>query len=190
MALPLRNPDFERRYTNQEFLASPEFSGGYELLDGKLVENMPGFEHSWIAQRINRRITLFDPDEKLGTVLPEANFDLGPGWMPQPDLAFLVTGRIPTRHKGAVQEVPDLVVEVHSPHDLETKKRRKEAQDKIRKYQERRVRLIWAVNPEKKLVEIYHPEQATPVRILGLEDELDGEDIIPGFTMSVRILFE
>ena len=189
MALRASDTGFQQAITNADFQASPEFEGGYELLDGKLVKKVPGYEHGWIAQRINRQITLFDPAEKLGVVLPETSIDLGPGWVPQPDLAFLAGEGIPARYKKALRETPDLVVEVHSPRDLASKKRRLAAQAKIEKYQERGVQIIWAINPEKQTVEVYHADPHRPVELKGVNDELDGENVIPGFKLAVKSLF-
>ncbi len=77
-----------------------------------------------------------------------------------------------------------------SPHDLETKKRRAEAQDKVKRYQAAGVRLIWLINPEDKTVEVYYADPTKLSQILKLDDTLSGEDIIPGFSLGVKALFE
>lgn len=85
---------------------------------------------------------------------------------------------------------PDLAIEIWSPHDLDSKKRQEEALTRIRKYQAVGVPLVWAINPANKTVEVFHPGQANPVQVLGADEELTGEDIILGFKLAVRELFD
>lgn len=182
-----------RLYTLDEFeeLDFPADGSKYELIDGELVVTPPaGDEHGRIGSKIVKKINLLDPDDKLGLVWQTTRFKVAPGFGPAPDVGFVMAGRVPKVSKGAVEAVPDLVVEVWSPRDLETKKRRDEAMRKIRRYQTAGVRLIWAVNPAQKVVEVYHPDQSAPVAVLGVDKQLDGEGVIPGFKMAVRRLFE
>jgi Uma2 family endonuclease len=190
MALRARSGDIERTYSPEEFESLPEFNDGYELVDGKLVKKpMPGGQYGSIARRIYKRLTLFDPEDKAGLMWFDTTFNVGTGWMPIPDLAYIVTERIPAITTKAINCVPDLVVEIHSPTDLRSKPERDAARRKIKDWQEAGVSIIWAVDPGRKMVEVYHPGQPEPVRTLGPEDELDGEAVIPGFKLKVRELF-
>lgn len=129
--------------------------------------------------------------EKLGVMWPGTSVKLGPGNTPIPDLAFVTARRIPKkRSKKALDIVPDLVVEVHSPRDLASQNRYEEAQIKIRVYQAVGVRIVWAVNPRSQIVEVYHPGQLGPVSVLGVNDVLDGEEVIPGFSLPVKQHFK
>ncbi|HJZ90009.1 MAG TPA: hypothetical protein VKE40_04005, partial [Gemmataceae bacterium] len=48
-------------------------------------------------------------------------------------------------------------------------------------------RLIWQVNPRKWTVDVYTaPDQFTT---FAESDTLDGEDVLPGFTLPVRAIF-
>jgi Uma2 family endonuclease len=49
------------------------------------------------------------------------------------------------------------------------------------------VRLIWIVDPEDRSVTVYRPGH--PVVVLGENDTLTGEDVLPGFTCRVGELF-
>lgn len=49
------------------------------------------------------------------------------------------------------------------------------------------VRLIWLVDPELQTITVYR--SPTEVRILAREQELSGEDVVPGFTCPVAELF-
>lgn len=190
MALPIRAAELERLFTSEEFEALPEFDERYELIDGRLVEKpMAGLEHGLIGRIIAKHYDRFDPDEKIGLVVAEVSTKLGPKDTPMPDLSFWTAAHRPQRTSGAAPR-PDLAIEILSPRDLETRKRREEVQAKIRKYQATGVQIVWVINPKKQEVEVYHPNQAEPVQILKIDDELDGENIIPGFNISVRLLFK
>jgi Uma2 family endonuclease len=104
---------------------------------------------------------------------------------------FITARRISKkRSKKALTEIPDLVVEVHSPRDLASRARYDEAQLKIRLYQIAGVKIVWAINPASRTVEVYHPGQLEPVAVLGVNNKLDGEDVIPGFELQISALFE
>lgn len=85
-------------------------------------------------------------------------------------------------HKRAVCEVPSFAIEVKSPSDklpiLRTK---------VAYYLRNGTRLVWLVIPEKRLVEVYRPDE--PVLVCGEDDILDGADVLPGFKVAVKELF-
>jgi Uma2 family endonuclease len=190
MVLPVRGVDMRRTYTPEEFEALPQFNELYELVNGKLVKKpMPGDDHGRIARIIMKHYDRYDPDEKLGKLWSATTFDVGTGWLPIPDLGFITAERVPARSPRSVKGVPDLVVEIHSPTDLRSKAERAQAARKIKDWQQVGVRLIWAVNPRRGEVEVYHPAQSKPVQVLTSNDELDGENVIPGFRLKVSDLF-
>src|SRR5437763_1635887 len=138
MSTSLATIDQTRLYTLEEFdnLDLPKDGNRYELIDGELVVTPPpGYEHGKIANIIAKWIHRFDMEDKLGEVCQATCYRVAPGFSPAPDLGFIVTVRLVPTVKGAVPIPPDLAVEVWSPHDLETKKRREEARRKIRRYQ-------------------------------------------------------
>jgi len=77
---------------------------------------------------------------------------------------------------------PDLAVDVVSPNDSEN-----EIQTKVQEYQSAGVPLIWVVRPETQTVIVYRLN--SKVEVLGIDDMLSGEDIIPGFTCPVADIF-
>ena len=119
----------------------------------------------------------------------DTTFNVGTGWMPVPDLGYIVASRLPAITKKALNCVPDLVVEIHSPTDLRSSPERAAAQRKIKDWQEVGVRIIWAIDPARKIVQVYYPTQPEAVMDLGLDDELDGEAVIPGFKLKLAELF-
>ncbi len=190
MAVTLKKPvRIAKIYTSDEFENLPQFDARYELVNGRLAKKpMPGYEHSLIARLILKQYDRFDPDEQIGQMLQEVSTKLDLTNTPTPDLAFWKAENKPARSTKAAPR-PDLAIEVWSPRDLKSKKRREEARERIRKYQAAGVSVIWSINPARKIIEIYHPDQSAPVQTLGINDELDAGEVIPGFKLKVGMLF-
>ena len=123
-------------------------------------------------------------------MLVEVNVKLGPQNVPLPDVAFWTAARKLEGLAWRVAPVPNLAVEIWSEHDWETKKRQGEARAKVGKYQAAGVELIWLIHPKNKTVEVYHADPNTPTQTFTIEDELSGEEVIPGFKLRVADLFE
>lgn len=118
----------------------------------------------------------------------DTTFNVGTGWMPIPDLAYVVAARIPAITRKAINCVPDLVVEIHSPTDLRSNTERQAARRKIKDWQEVGVRIIWAIDPARKIVEVFHPDQPEVAQRAGLGYTLSGEEVMPGFSLEVAAL--
>ena len=105
--------------------------------------------------------------------------------MRAPDVAFIRRERI--REAGRVagyrEGAPDLAIEVISPDDLYT-----EVDAKVAMWFEYGAHMVIVVNPRRRVVSVYR--SPTQVRILTEADVLDGEDVVPGWTMPVADLFE
>ena len=108
-----------------------------------------------------------------------------PDTVREPDIAFLRRDQIPAAGvpDGFWPGAPDLAVEIKSPGD-----RRSEIRTKVDDYLARGVRMVWVVDPKWKTVTRHLPH-ASPVTF-GMDDMLDGGDIVPGFTCPVQRLFD
>jgi Uma2 family endonuclease len=77
---------------------------------------------------------------------------------------------------------PDFVIELRSASDsLAT------LQAKMQEYQSNGVRLGWLINPQEQQVEIYR--EAEPAEILQSPQQLSGEEVLPGFVLSLARIF-
>ena len=99
-----------------------------------------------------------------------------------PDAAWIQTERwqalIPEQRRKFPPIAPDFVVELRSATDeLEL------LRDKMREYLDAGVQLGWLINPQQQQVEIYRQEQDVEVR--NLPTELSGENLLPGFSLSL-----
>jgi Uma2 family endonuclease len=179
------NLEPEKVFTIEEFMELPTNGKRYELVDGKLVEmGQPGDEHGRISLFLARKLADFVEQNKLGLVYGPTGFTIAPRTVRAPDAAFLQASRVPPKTRGPVPVPPDLAVEVISPGDEWSA-----IIQKIREYQQAGVSLIWSIDPYTPCVFLYHQSDIYPT-ILKLDDNLDGENLIPGFTLKVATLFE
>lgn len=93
-----------------------------------------------------------------------------------PDVSFVARGRFDGEKvpEGFSPAPPDLAVEVLSPDD-----RSRYLLDKVGEYLDAGVRLVWVVDPRARPASVYR--SLTAVRTLKEDDDLDGEDVLPGF---------
>jgi Uma2 family endonuclease len=84
---------------------------------------------------------------------------------------------------GWMRGAPDLAVEVLSPSDSSTA-----IQQKTVDYLEAGAGLVWIVDPAARTVTTYRPDGSA--RLLRVDETLDGEDLLPGFTLALVTLFD
>lgn len=188
--------DLDRIYTLEEFLQldlPDEDSTQYELIGGKIysMKKNPGPSslHAQIVTTIAASLWNFAGrgQASLGKVLSGSACEF-PTCFLVPDVAFVLASRLVAEGGmdsiGPLTVIPDIVVEVDSPSDDNQK-----MFDKIVAYRAAGVPLIWSVQLLEKYVLVRHPQDVKPL-LLGVEDELSGEDVLPGFKLPVRQLFE
>ncbi len=176
----------------EQFEQMPEFDGPYELIDGSVVEKMAGDQHGRIGHRLELAIGKFDPDEKLGMTWHDTTVKVAgdDGNGRKLDLLFIVASRVPSESTGSLTVMPDLVVEVWSPSDTDGPVSLKSTRIKMQYWPSNGAKITWCINPVAKEVEVYYAGQTVPAKVWVLSDELDGEDVIPGFKLPIARLFE
>lgn len=174
----------EKRYTPEDLLTMP---GGehYELVDGRLVERKMSFWSSYVAGVIFGILDPFCRENRLGWVSPEGVtfqcFPALPGRVRKADVSFIRSQRLSLAQataEGHCPIAPDLAVEVVSPNDIAY-----EIDEKVREFLDAGVPLVWVVNPAQRTVAIHRA--SGPGAILRENDEISGEDVIPGFRCRV-----
>ncbi len=154
-----------------------------ELIKGVLVVREPaGFRHGDVTAELAYRLTHHVKAQDLGRVLAaETGFKLAsdPDTVRAPDIAFVGKDRLPEpAPAGYAQLAPDLVVEVLSPHD-----RPGEVLAKVGDWLNGGSRLVWVVDPQRRQVRVYRGDGSET--LLDHDDDLDGEDVVPGFRCPV-----
>ena len=159
----------------------------YEIVRGEPVEKNPmGILQNLVCSALSFYLQLYVRQQRLGTVASETLFVLDEAnkLERRPDLAYVSRQRWqrPTQ-TGAWTVVPDLAVEVISPTN-----RAPEVLQKIDEYFAAGVRLVWVVYCEPRKVYVYR--SGMDIQVLAPQDTLDGDDVIPGFSLTVTRLFE
>ena len=182
----------EYAHVTPEDLLEMSDSKQYELVDGQLEEKEVSYLSSLIGSEVNRRISNHVLDRELGTVTgSDCSFQCfdddedDPLKIRRPDVTFIARGRLPAEQlaRGHVTIAPDLAVEVVSPNDTVY-----DLNKKIEEYLRAGVRLVWVIDPENRTLDVYRADR-TLARLMP-DDELTGEDVIPGFRCHVRGFFK
>ena len=172
--------------TAEELIKLPRGRFRYELVKGELLTMSPaGEEHGAIALALAAELYLYVKANKLGIVYAaDTGFKLesNPDTVLAPDVSFVARERIREISKKYREGAPDLAVEVISPGESRAKFERKAEQ-----WLRLGARLVWNVNPQSRSVTVYRPEGS--MTVLSEAEELTGEDIVPGFKISVCDIF-
>lgn len=158
----------------------------FELIDGEIVEKVPTELHSLIAGNIYTFLRLFILPRNLGRIVFEVRFRLkGDNHNSRlPDVSFTRAERVqPVVEKGAVTQIPDLCVEIQSPSDSP-----KSLRDRAAYYLANGAQMVWLVYPKKRMIEALYPDGEFD--IFNAEDTLTGGDLLPGFAVEVKAIFE
>ncbi len=121
----------------------------------------------------------------LGEVFSSStSFRLPKGGERSPDVAWVSRDRWESLSQEEQEKFPplcpDFVIELRSRTDS-----LKSLQDKMEEYLDNGLRLGWLIDPQGQRVEIYR--QGQPIEIVALPTCLSGEDVLPGFTLEVKI---
>ncbi len=157
----------------------------FEIVGGKVEKKtMAGARQGRIGMEIGSEIRNFAKANKLGTVYgADTSFQLVDNTR-QPDVGYVSFARFPETGEplGKWEIAPDLAVEVISPTNSYA-----EIFGKIDEYFEAGTKEVWVVEPERKVLTVYHsPMKST---ILGIDDELVGTEVLPNFRLKLSEIF-
>jgi len=152
---------------------------------GALIVMTPvGGEGGSYEMDLGGELYLWNKQSIQGKVFSSSTlFKLPNGGDRSPDVAWVELSRwqalTPEQRRKFPPIAPDFVIELRSPtDDLEL------LRAKMQEYMDAGVRLGWMVNPQDQQVEIYRQGQPKEVRLL--PTELSGEDVLPGFVLTVN----
>ncbi len=185
--------DLTKSYTVAEFMALPDIEGyNLELWEGMIRMTPPPSDgHGRVANWICTYLTNYTMlNNQLGQVWDNGGFVIlrDPTTQKEtvlaPDAAYIAHPNVPANtYTGPVPRPPDLAVEVQSPSETVN-----DVIDKVRKYQQGGVKLIWVIQPSQRIAAIFHQGDDWPATIQP-DGWLDGEDVIPGFKLELKTLF-
>jgi len=163
----------------------PDVGGKYELIEGELVVVAAGLEHETLVFRLILALGNFIQKYSLGHVFgSNLGYWMRNGNLRSPDISFVAKDRLDdiTRDpKGFLHGTPDLAIEILSPSNTVQAMKKKSVE-----YFENGSRLVWIVAPADRTVVVLRPDGSEAT----VTDTLDGEDVVPGFSLVVSELFE
>jgi Uma2 family endonuclease len=156
----------------------------FELVNGEIVEKMPTEQHGIIAGKWVTAFNNYLDDHPIGRAGVEIRHRLPDDRQNDyiPDVSFISNDHeLQVTEKGAVPQMPDLVVEIKSPDDSPLMLRAKALY-----YLQHGSRLVVLTFPQKQQLEVHTVES---INTLGIDDLFEGGEVLPGFTLAVRKLF-
>jgi Uma2 family endonuclease len=167
----------------------PDGDFRYELIKGELRKMAPaGNEHGRLTVNFTWRLAEYVTKNQLGVVYAaETGFLLSsnPDTVRAPDVAFISRTRIEAigKVKGFWPGAPDLVVEVVSPGDTYS-----EVEEKAIDWLEAGALMVLTLNPNKRTVTVYR--SLSDITILHDDATLDCSDVVPGFRIAIKDIFD
>ena len=153
--------------------------------NGELIVMPPtGGETGKRNSTANAQIWTWNDRTELGEVFDSSTgFTLPSKADRSPDVSWVEKSRwealTPEQRDKFIPLCPDFVIEFLSPSDRLIK-----TQEKMQEYMDNGCRLGWLINRKKREVEIYRPGQ--PVEVLQSPLTLSGEDVLPGFVLTLQ----
>ncbi len=179
--------DFMAKYAEQPF----------ELIDGEMIEMTPmKYRHNIIQKRIFLKFTDYESSSKNGEAFSEMPFVLEhtSNWLTGsrvPDVMYYQKSRletyridVPDYEDKPMVLVPDIVVEIISPTDSYS-----DVERKAEVYLEDGVKIVWVVDPQRKIVEEFTVQNPDGVKKRN-DDVLSGGNVAQGFELTVSEIFE
>jgi Uma2 family endonuclease len=155
--------------------------------NGELIVMPPtGWESGNRNANITADLIFWNRQANLGKAFDSSTgFILPSGAIRSPDAAWVASERLAALNpdpEGFLPLAPDFVIELRSASD-----RLKPLQDKMQEYIDNGVRLGFLLNPQDQVVEIYRLGKS--VEVLQSPTEVCGEDVLPGFVLSLGDIF-
>lgn len=177
-----------RTMTVEELLELEDDGRRYELIRGELLSMPPtGEAHGHVMGKLSHLIWRYLDENPIALLaVGDPGYVLGhdPDILLAPDLALTLVTRLhgESAERGYPARAPDVVIEILSPTD-----RIGPVNEKVSLYLEAGVRIIWLIDPDRKAITQYAPNQ--PARLLQSGDTLTAESVLPGFQLPVSDIF-
>ena len=160
----------------------------YEIVEGNLIEKPTSALASHVNVQLLVRLGMYVYENELGHCYDGTVgyhcFPSSRHTVRKPDHSFVARGRLQNEEspEGNMEIAPDLVIETVAPCE-----RYNDIEDKVADYRNAGVRLIWILSPTSHTIMIRRLDGTCSE--VDKSGQLDGEDVVPGFTCNVRDIF-
>ena len=189
-AITGKSPLPPRPMTVEEYarFEEPEDGYRYELVRGILTvqEPGPGYPHGFLQADLVRHLGNWARQTGRGNVAVEMDciIHMHPGTVRRPDISvFIKPGDWENTPGNWPRGAPEIAIEVLSPSNTPEAMR-----EKMRDYFDAGALRVWMVDPKTRTVTIHRADGSETIFRDG--ERLEDPDVLPGFMLEVRELFE
>ncbi len=171
-----------------DWVDRPENENKYfELVRGEVIElPLPMKRHGTICMNTGSMLWVYTRQRGKGYVTANdagVILERDPDTVRGPDIALYEDAQTFAELHPKYGEIPPrLAVEVLSPNDRADRMMRK-----VSDYLRSGVDMVWVIDPEARTVTVHRPGKGQ--RVYEEHEELDGEDVLPGFRCRVADIF-
>ena len=180
---PAEGNTSDNTLTDEALMRLPRDGRKWELIEGKLKEVPTSAKHDQTVIWLGRLLGPFADDHGILTA-SQAGFRMANRNLRVPDFAFTRDSRFLNSEvpDGFVEFAPDLAVEIISPSEEPADMARK-----VEDYFASGACQVWHMFPETQTIQVFRsPSDAA---VYQPEDEIDLDDLLPGFRSRVAHLF-
>ncbi len=176
--------------TAEEFAGRTDLGPHTELVKGEVIDvPPPSLIHDVVCQNIGFELSSYVRSRGLGRV---ASNDSGilterdPDTLRGADVAYFSYSRVPKDDPpdGYPEVAPELVFEVLSPDDRWVK-----ISPKVTEYLEAGVKLVYVIDPDRRLAMLCRPDDVSPITF-GPDEDLVFPDVLPDFRLRLGTLLD
>ena len=177
-----------RWITAADLARLPDDGFRHELVRGELRKtSFAGEQRGRAAMEVSWRLAQHVEAYHLGVVYAAGTgfwLTTQPDTVRAPDAAFVRQEHLDIQPVGDDfrSGAPDLALEVIEPDDVYS-----EVEEKVGEWLEAGTQMVLIINPRKHTVTVYR--SLTEITILTEADQLNGDPVVPGWTVPVRDLF-
>jgi Uma2 family endonuclease len=180
---PIQSPT---KLSLAEFLQLPETKPASEYINGQIYQKpMPKGKHSRLQTHLSAEINYISQPQRLACAFSELRCTFG-GRSIVPDITVFEWQRIPLDANGEIENIfdiaPDWTIEILSPEQSSVR-----VIDNILFCLNHGTKLGWLIDPQERLVIIFHPGQQPAVK--QGQDQLDVLSLLKDFKVSVSEVF-
>jgi len=170
--------------TDEDLMRLPRDGRKWEPVDERLQEVATSAKHDQIVIWLGRLIGPFADDHAILTA-SQAGFRMSDRNVRCPDFGFTRYDCFPIGEvsDGFVEFAPDIAVEIISPSEEPADMARK-----VEEYFASGAQQIWHIFPETQTVRVFC--SLTEVRVYQPDEEIDLDDLLPGFRGRAAELFQ
>ena len=156
-----------------------------EWIEGVMYWRVPHWSASTNTAHITAYMGMYVIQHNAGYMLSAKSGYIIGGARLMPNASFVTKEKFATLpDEGFMSPAPDFAHETINPFEQDEMY----VQKKLAAYGQEKIPLLWVFFPNRPEIHVYVNGEF--IRTAGMDDTLDGSDVLPGFTMLVKDIFQ